>query len=60
MEKKGRMQTKIEIDDRFIKLYDKYMAREIETITELAQRYEVSRPTIYRMIEEHEAMLEED
>lgn len=54
------MQTKIEIDDRFIKLYDKYMAREIETITELAQRYEVSRPTIYRMIEEHEAMLEED
>lgn len=60
MENKERDYGKIEIDDRFIKLYNKYMARKIETKTELAQRYGISRTTMYRMIKEYEAMLEED
>lgn len=60
MENKDWDNTKKEIDDRFIELYDLYMVREIETITELAKIYGTSRNTIYRMIEEYESDLKKD
>lgn len=54
---KGRQEIKL--DDKFIALYNKYLNKEIETKKELAEVYGVSRPTIYKLIKEHEAGLTE-
>lgn len=51
---KGR--KAIEIDQKFKELYDKYMARKINK-TQFAYELDVSRTTLYKLIEEYEANL---
>lgn len=48
---KGR--KAIEIDDKFKELYEKYMARKINK-SQFANELEVSRTTLYKLIEEYE------
>jgi DNA invertase Pin-like site-specific DNA recombinase len=49
---KGR--KAIEIDEKFKELYEKYMARQINK-TQFANELDVSRTTLYKLIEEYEA-----
>ncbi|MCY8571314.1 recombinase family protein [Bacillus haynesii] len=49
---KGR--KAIEIDQKFKELYEKYMARKINK-TQFANELDVSRTTLYKLIEEYEA-----
>jgi len=48
---KGR--KAVEIDDRFIKLYNKYLNRELNK-TQLAKELDISRPTLNKLIEEYQ------
>ncbi|WHZ60026.1 recombinase family protein [Metabacillus hrfriensis] len=49
---KGR--KAIEIDQKFKELYEQYMARKINK-TQFANELDVSRTTLYKLIEEYEA-----
>lgn len=50
---KGRQA--IEIDDHFIKQYNRYLVREIKTKKALSEILDISRPTLNKLIEEYEA-----
>lgn len=49
---KGR--KAIEIDNNFIEHYNRYLKREITTKRELADKLDISRPTLDKLIVEHE------
>ena len=49
---KGRKQVK---PDAWVEAYSKYKAREIKTVSELAKVLNISRPTVYKLIEQEQA-----